>query len=301
MPPRTWNLHALKAATLAAVAGTVLSGCISAKVGSENLVRARPGAPIDVAAAQAALAGYSVTERRLAMADGVALYAVAFTRPDARASVLYFGGNAYLVGPYGIHTVQRLGAGVRNVILVDHRGYGASEGTPTLEAMFADAPQVYDAVRAWPEIAGKPLVVHGQSIGSFLAGEIARRRVLDGLVIESSMTTGAAWGRMYEDHWLVRRVEVEESLREAGNLRVMGTLDEPLLVLVGEEDEATPARYSRELYEAAAVPAERKQLVVMAGRGHNDVTVDPSFAPVYAGFIERLELADPAPAPTGSR
>lgn len=31
------------------------------------------------------------------------------------------------------------------------------------------------------------------------------------------------------------------------------------------------------------------------------MTADPSFAPVYAGFIEQRELADPAPAPTGGR
>lgn len=289
-------LRPWKIGLLAVLASALLSGCINAKVSGENLVRARPGAPLDVAAARAEMAGYRVTEQRLPMADGVSLYAVAFTRPDAHASVLYFGGNAYLVGPYGLYTAQRLGAGVRNVILVDHRGYGASAGTPTLEAMFADAPQVYDAVRAWPEVAGKPLIVHGQSIGSFMAGEIARLRHLDGLVLESSMTTGAAWGQMYEDHWLVRRVDVEESLREAGNLPVMRTLDEPLLLLVGEKDEATPPRYSRELYEAAAVPAERKQLVVMAGRGHNDVTADPSFAAVYAGFIDQLDVA-----PAGSR
>lgn len=79
MPPRTWNGHAWKAATLAVIAGTGLSGCISARIGSGNRVRARPVAPIDVAAARAALAGYSVTEQRLTMADGVALYAATTT------------------------------------------------------------------------------------------------------------------------------------------------------------------------------------------------------------------------------
>jgi hypothetical protein len=34
----------------------------------------------------------------------------------------------------------------------------------------------------------------------------------------------------------------------------------------------------------------------MARRGHNDVSADPCFAPVYGGYIGPLE-----PAPVGSR
>ncbi|MEJ7746911.1 MAG: alpha/beta hydrolase, partial [Luteimonas sp.] len=269
------------------------TGCISGKVRSQDLVRSSPSAPLDVAAARAALPGYTVADRRISMADGVKLYAVAFTRPDARATVLYFGGNGYKVGLFGIPTVKNLGAAPVNVVLVDHRGYGASEGSPTLEAMFADAPQVYDAVHAWPELGGRPLIVHGQSIGSFMAGTVARQRTLDGLVLESSMTTGEAWGQMYEDHWMVRRVEVEGSLREAGNLPVMRTLDEPLLVLVGANDKATPPKYSRELFEAAAVPAARKRLVVMAGRGHNEsppIPASPRCTAASSTCCRRLRL-----------
>ncbi|MDQ3056844.1 MAG: lysophospholipase [Pseudomonadota bacterium] len=288
------SLKRLSAAAFLVIAIASATGCISGKVRSQDLVRSSPSAPLDLAAARAALPVYTVAERRIAMADGVALYAVAFTRPDARASVLYFGGNGYKVGLFGMTTVKHLGAAPVNVVLVDHRGYGASEGTPTLEAMLADAPQIYDAVRAWPELASRPMIVHGQSIGSFMAGSVARLRTLDGLVLESSMTTGAAWGQMYEDRWMVRSVEVEASLREAGNLPVMRTLDEPLLVLVGANDKATPPKYSRELFEAAAVPAARKRLVVMEGRGHNDVLADPGFAEVYSGFIDLLQEAPAA-------
>jgi fermentation-respiration switch protein FrsA (DUF1100 family) len=273
---------------VAALLALLLGGCV-ARIGSSGLVRAMPDAALDLAAARKALPEDGIAERRIAMPDGVQLYSVLFTRPDARATVLYFGGNGYRVGRFGVWTAQRFAAVPVNIVLVDHRGYGRSEGVPTVEALIADAPRVYDAVRAWSELARKPLVVHGQSMGSFMAGEVARERTLDGLVLESSVTTGREWGDYIEDKYLlVRRADVEEKLAAAGNLPVMASLDEPLLLLVGAEDETTPAFFSQRLYDAAKVPAERKQLAVVPGRGHNDVMLDPSFGPLYGGFIDRV-------------
>lgn len=272
----------------AALVALLFSGCV-AHIGSAGLVRPMPDTALDLAAAHAALPDYAIAERHIAMPDGTQRYAVLFVHPRARATVLYFGGNGYRLGRFGTWTVQQFEKVPVNVVLVDHRGYGQSGGEAGIAGMLEDAPRVYDAVRAWPETDGLPLIVHGQSMGSFMAGAVARARTLDGLVLEGSVTTGREWGDYIADrYWLVRSADVDADLAAEGNLPVMSGLDEPVLFLVGERDEATPPFFSQRLYAAAGVPADRKQLAVVPGRGHNDVLLDPAFPGLYAGFIGRL-------------
>jgi alpha-beta hydrolase superfamily lysophospholipase len=278
----------MKGMLFAALAALLFTGCV-AHIGSAGLVRPMPDVALDLAVAHERLPDYGIAERPITMADGSRRYAVLFVHPRARATVLYFGGNGYRIGRFGTGTVEQFAKVPVNVVLVDHRGYGQSGGEAGIAGMLEDAPLVYDAVRAWPETAGLPLIVHGQSMGSFMAGAVARARTLDGLVLEGSVTTGREWGDYIADrYWLVRRADVEADLADQGNLPVMAGLDEPVLVLVGERDEATPPFFSQRLYDAAQVPDARKHLAIVPGRGHNDVLLDPSFPGLYAGFIDGL-------------
>lgn len=172
-----------------------------------------------------------------------------------------------------------------NLVLVDYRGYGESSGAAAgIERMEKDALVVYDVVRTLPVLRETNVVVHGHSLGSFFAGYIAEERRLDGLVLESSATTGDEWIR-YADRrpWFVRpfiRLEVEDRLRKAGNLARMSGLDEPLMILVGSEDPVTPPPLARKLFQSAGLPAELKRLHILRGASHNDVPEHPSFLPV---------------------
>lgn len=227
---------------------------------------------------------------RIPTPDGAELFAVVLRHPRPTATVLYFGGNGFRISQMGRGTAGILLPLGVNVVLVDHRGYGRSTGTPaTIAQLQADAVTAYDYVAALPGIDRARIVVHGQSMGSFMAGEVADRRPVGGLVLESSTTTAAEWLRhMNPRPWYARpfvRMEISQTMRQAGNLERVRRIRAPLLVLVGERDNITPPALSRRLYEQAATPDSLKRYHALAGAGHNNVPAHPDFARVYGEFL----------------
>ena len=247
-----------------------------------SVVMAQAAPPVDLEALGAQYPGQSLEPLRLAMADGTALHGLHARRGDAIATVLYFGGNGYTLGHFAGQTLAMYDGLPVNLVLVDHRGYGASEGVPSVAALGSDALQVYDQVRGDPVLGALPVLVHGHSLGSLMAGQVAAHRRLAGLVLESSVTDTAQWAghlRSRQAWWFrlfVRELVPIGALAGQGNATVAKRLDEPVLIVAGEQDSLTPPGFSRELHEA--VPAAVwHRLLVVPGRGHQDAARTPAF------------------------
>jgi uncharacterized protein len=262
----------------------LLAGC-TAEVRESDLIRPVAGGPLVSAP------GYEVTEQRIPAADGVRLYAVHLRRPGARATILYFGGNGYTIGRYGAWTASVFAPLGVDLIIVDHRGYGQSEGSPSAAAMEEDALAAFDFARRLVGADGR-IVVHGHSLGSFFAGHVAANRAAAGVVLESSATTTEEWvraGTPGAARLFIRKVEIDPHLRGRGNLAVVPRIDEPLLLLVGAKDGTTPPSLSRGLYAASPLPEGRKTLQIVAGAGHTDVMTRPEAIAAYRAFLAGLD------------
>ena len=270
-----------------------LAGC-TFNVKESNIVFGRAVPVPDIALVREANPGYRVEQERIRTGDGEELFSLRFMREDAVATVLYFGGNGYSIARMGGQTASVYGKLPVNLVLVDHRGYGGSTGSASLPALMSDAVEAYDAVRADATLGGLPVVVHGHSLGSFMAGALADGRTLDGLVLESTVTTAEAWTAFLrsQQRWWIRavvwRVRPGETLRGLGNAGPVSRLDEPVLFVVGEDDDVTPPEFSRELFEAAPGPEEDRRLVVVAGRDHMNAADSPEFRAAMAAMLERL-------------
>lgn len=288
--------HILGLGTLAAL----LSGC-SFHLAESNLIHPMPTPAPELSPLQSEFPGYRFSEHTLEVADGTRLYSLRLLRDDARATVLYFGGNGYRIGAAARFSALGYSDIPVNLILVDHRGYGASTGEPTMAAMLDDALQVYDRTLADPAIAAGPLIVHGQSLGSFMAGHVADHRRLDGLVLESSATSAEDWmeyGRSRQSLWkrmLVRRIVIADTLAGRGNLPVAARLDEPVLFVVGADDTTTPPAFSERLYAETPLPDAHKHLLVVPGRGHNRATLSEDFREAMTAFVNGIAERHTAP------
>ena len=243
-----------------------LSACV-APVKERGLLPGASATKLDLRQAKLDFPVYQFTEHSVALGSDQ-LYAVSATRPDARATVLFFGGNQYSIEKWSGQTLGYYQNIPVNVVLVDHLGYGASTGTPTFDGMFAGAAASYTALKSWPELGSLPVIVHGYSIGSFLAGHVAEKFTLDGLVLEGSATTTEEWLKVIPrglSRIIFPRFEIDDALKGRGNLALMAHLDEPILIVVGNKDTQTPALLSEKLY--AAIPSTVRKRLVKVPKG----------------------------------
>ena len=272
----------------------LLAGC-TFNVKESNIVFGRAVPLPDIDLVREANPGFQVEQQWIRTGDGEELFSLRFMREDAVATVLYFGGNGYSVAQSGERTSGVYRDLPVNLVLVDHRGYGGSTGSASVSALMSDALEVYDAVRADSTLGDLPVVVHGHSLGSFMAGGVADRRTLDGLVLESTVTTAEAWTaylRSQQSWWIravVWRVKPGGTLRGLGNAGPVSRLDEPVLFVVGEDDDVTPPMFSRELYEAAG-QADGRRLLVVSGRGHMNAADSPEFRAAVADLLELIQV-----------
>lgn len=275
------------------------------RVHESNIVIPRVAGAADIAALHREFPAYTIEERRIAAADGVPLYGVVFRRPDAVATVVYFGGNGYTVAGWGSRTARVHLRHPVNLAIVDHRGYGASAGTPGIDSLFADALSVHDHVRDDAALGRVPVVLHGHSLGSFMAGHAAAHRRLGGLVLEGSVGRVEDWTthlRSRQPLWqrmLVWRVVPAGALAGRGNAAHAAILDEPVIYLVGENDHVTPPAFSRALHDATPLPAGEKQLVVAARAGHMSAAESPEFADAFEALLRRISAPTDGTAGTG--
>jgi fermentation-respiration switch protein FrsA (DUF1100 family) len=107
-------------------------------------------------------------------ADGVSVNALEFALPKATRTIVHFHGNAETVEANAFLGREMKKRGFA-VVLVEYRGYGRSKGSsPTEEGLYLDAAAILD-VLASRGIGPERVVLWGQSLGTGVAAEMAKR------------------------------------------------------------------------------------------------------------------------------
>lgn len=265
----------------------VLVGCSAITIGEDDVFYPKPS----VTPQTFDLKDVTLHNRFLSLTDSVTINAWHLTQPQAPVTVLFFGGNGfYLVQSRGyLRALTRPSA---NALLWDYRGYGRSEGSPGVEAFRQDAVAMYDYLVEERDVAPENLVVWGHSLGSFLATHVAQQRSVAGVVLENPATNVDGW----VDHlipWYVRLflgVDVAPALKEEDNVARVRSLDAPLLVVGGEEDNVTDPAMAKRLYKVAG--SAQKNLIMVADGGHNELYKNPKVRKAYATLVERVTDVD---------
>jgi hypothetical protein len=273
------------------VACVVLPGCAALTIGEEDVFYPKPS----VTPQTFDLEGVDLSTSFVPVTDSLSVNAWHLTQPEARTTVLFFGGNGfYLVQSKSY--LQALTRPPANAFLWDYRGYGRSDGEPGVAAFRQDALTIYDHLVEERGVPPEQLLVWGHSLGSFLATHVAAERSVAGLVLENPATNVDDW----VDHlipWYVRLflgVDVDPALREENNLDRLRTLTAPLLVVAGAEDNVTDPSMARRLYEAAG--SAEKDLVVVEDGGHNGLHDDSAVRSAYRALVQRVVGARPPAA-----
>jgi len=227
----------------------------------------------------------AVEEVRLAGADGTLLHGW-LVKPQAALPaplVIYFGGNAEEVS----WMLDAVGDPVRGEtpgiawLLVNYRGYGLSEGSPSEAALVADALVLFDFAAAQPAVDPQRIVAFGRSLGSGVAVPLAAQRAVRAVVLVAPFDSVVALAKRYYPYlpvdWMLKH--------RFDSIALAPALRQPLLCFIAERDEVIPPVHSERLF-AAWGGAKRK--VALAGAGHNDTDGADGFWPSLRGFLEEL-------------
>lgn len=215
--------------------------------------------------------------------DGETLDAWFFEREDAVATVVYFGGNGFLMVK-SRPLIEAYATVPVNLLLFDYRGYGQSTGDPSVAGIQEDALAAYQFAR---NLGGddEQIYVHGHSMGSFLSAKITDEQDVDGYILESPITDVHNWTRKMVP-WIARifiRFDIDDALKGQSNTDKVSRIDKPLLIMGGSNDEVTPFRMAEELYEASV--SVDKKLVRITGGSHNDLPKSVEYRRVLTEFF----------------
>jgi fermentation-respiration switch protein FrsA (DUF1100 family) len=217
-------------------------------------------------------AGAAVRNVWLTAADGVRLHAWYAAAPGASLVTLFLHGNAGNLTHRAPH-IRRLTEAGSSVLVLDYRGYGKSGGSPSEAGLYADAEAAYQYLVS----QGHPprrIVLHGESLGSAVAVDLASRRECAGVVLEAAFSSGQAVAGAALPLIGPLLFRQYDSLSKIHRVRA------PLLFLHGGADDIVPLRLGRALFEAAPEP---KSFWTIPGAGHNDL-LDAA----GAAYVERL-------------
>lgn len=213
--------------------------------------------------------------------DGVRLHGLWWPEPEGRPVVLFFHGNAQEV--YSWSPVRDdLAKLACRLLLIDYHGYGKSGGRPSEKGLYADGRAALDWLKG-EGVAEGETVIFGKSLGGAVACEVARGRGPAGLVLESTFTSLAAVARnlfpfapSYAPH-----ATTYDSINKLPEITC------PVLVIHGDIDMLIPVEEGEALFEAAGEP---KELFVVTGAGHNDVSMvaGDAYGRRMRGWLDRV-------------
>jgi len=254
------------------------AGCAQVQVRERHFIRP-DAAPLAV---EKQVARAHASQLALARPDGAMLRGLLFEQPGASSTILYFGGNMFHLDQHIDALLPVLAACGANVAVFDYRGYGRSSGTPTIANMAGDALAIFDAVDA--RFPGR-VVVHGQSLGSFMAAHVAGARPVRATVLETTATSPLD---LVESNvpWYARpfvRIDMAPSLLQVDNAAAAARFQSPALVIAAGRDKMTPARLGRKVYEA--IPRQDKRLLFLEEAGHNDALQATGAGAAYCSFV----------------
>jgi fermentation-respiration switch protein FrsA (DUF1100 family) len=184
-------------------------------------------------------------------------------------TILFFHGNGEIVADYQDIGPLYTRMGI-NFFPVDYRGYGRSNGTPTITSMMRDSHIIFGYVQDWLKDKGYtgPFMVMGRSLGSASALELSAHYsdTIDGLIIESGFAYAGPLLRLVGVDMQKLGIQEEDGFR---NIDKIATFHKPTLIIHAERDHIISFTEGRALYDAS--PAMNKRLLTIPEANHNDI------------------------------
>jgi len=226
--------------------------------------------------------------------DGTQLHLFLVKQPGEKSAqvptILYLHGNAGNIG-HRLLNVQGLHASIGcNIALLEYRGYGRSEGSPSEEGLYLDAQAGLDFLLTRQDIATDKILVFGRSLGGAVAIDLATRsnnkESIAALLVENTFTSIPDIARILFPFKLIKCLPVWFYKNQFKSHRKACRITQPTLFLSGLGDKLIPPQMMNDLYISCGAPV--KKLARFPGGTHNETWTIPNYYQTINYFLDEV-------------
>ena len=195
--------------------------------------------------------GLAHEEVYLTTSDGLKIHGWFLPHAQPRATLLFLHGNGGNIS----HRLEKLRIYNQlelSVFIIDYRGYGQSEGSPSEQGTYLDAEAAWKYLTQDRKIPAGNIIIYGESLGGAVATWLATRVNAGALIIESVFTSIQDMGKQYYPYLpvkLIARIKYPV-------IDYITAISYPVLVIHSPADDVVPFRMGKEVYEAANQPKD---------------------------------------------
>ncbi len=229
-----------------------------------------------------ASAGMKYEDLFLKTTDGLTINAWLVKSSPTAPIVIFAHGNAGTMGQrvMKVKFFHDLGF---NIVIFDYRGYGRSSGSPSEGGVYLDAQAVYDYLQGRDDMDHSRIIAYGASLGGAVMSELAMRRKVAGLIIESSFTCARDMARRIYPGLPTFMMSIKFDL-----ISKMDKITAPKVFLHSQEDQTVPYSMGQALYNRAKEP----KIFITTHGGHNEgaLVSDPKIKEQLLVFLQKHSL-----------
>ena len=201
--------------------------------------------------------------------------------PGKPGAVIYFGGNSEMV-THRREYFENVFSDY-SVYLINYRGYGKSQGSPSERGLFSDALAIYDDLIEKHD----SIIAYGRSLGSGVAVYLAAMRSLEKLILLTPYDSVAAVAQgiypLFPTRYLIRD--------RFDSASCAASIDVPVLIASAENDREIRLPHTLALKQKFDPNLVVYQMV--AGAAHNDIIEFSEYRALVQNFLlERKPRSD---------
>ena len=163
-------------------------------------------------------------------------------------TILFLHGNAGTL-ENRIYKINHLKNIDINFLIIAWRGFSGNKGKPTEKGLYEDAKSAIRWLRN-KGVKEENIIIHGESLGTGVAVEIAQNKNFGGIILESPFTSMVSVGKSHYPFFPVSILlkDKYESDKKIKNIK------SPILIMHGEVDKLVPFWMGKKLYNLANEP-----------------------------------------------
>jgi fermentation-respiration switch protein FrsA (DUF1100 family) len=210
--------------------------------------------------------GLPVQDVWLRASDGTKLHAWWIPGDGAKFTFLAFHGNAANISNRA-DVYKFLRSMPANVLAVEYRGYGRSEGKPSEAGLYLDAEAGYEYLINVKGIAPKQIISFGQSLGTAVAAHLAAKREVGGVLLEAPFPSAAAVARRI--FWFLPGISLAVASQFDTQKRLK-QIKAPVMIVHCADDPVLPFEFGKAVFAAGHEP---KRFLKIDGYCHEEASI----------------------------